>query len=127
MQQSIVFGTPKGDLHDLGKNIVITFMRANGFRIHDLGVDVPPSKFIDKIKETNANILAMSGLITPVFSSMISVIDLLRENGLRKKTFVIVGGPIMSELVVQKIGADVFGKDPVAGIKLCKDYLMRLQ
>lgn len=120
---SIVFGTPKGDLHDLGKNIVITFMKANGFEVHDLGVDVPPIKFIEKIRETKANIIAMSGLITPVFFAMKSVNDLLRENGLREKTYVIVGGPILSELVVKKIGADAFGRDPVEGVNLCKAYI----
>ncbi|MGD9076720.1 MAG: cobalamin-dependent protein, partial [Desulfobacteraceae bacterium] len=90
-QGVVVFGTPLGDIHDLGKNLVITIMRSQGFTIHDLGVDAPPQKFIDEIQRTDAPILAMSALITPAFVSMKEVISLLEEKGLRERTFVIIG------------------------------------
>jgi methylmalonyl-CoA mutase cobalamin-binding domain/chain len=118
-----VIGTPKGDVHDIGKNIVATIFKAAGFAVHDLGVDVPPQRFIEKIKETKASILAMSALITPALVSMQRVIDLLKERGLRDQTYVIIGGPVTSEFVGQKVGADARAKDAVEGIRLCKKFL----
>ncbi len=74
---AVVFGTPRGDVHDLGKNIVITMMRAHGLNVHDLGVDVPPERFIERLRETEAPILALSALITPAFVSMREAISLM--------------------------------------------------
>lgn len=122
----VVFGTPLGDIHDLGKNLVITFMRANGFIVHDIGVDVPHQKFIDALKETGAPILAMSGLITPALISMKEVIEMLREQGLRDKTLVIIGGAVTTDLACRETGADVRGADAVAAVTLCKNYLAKL-
>jgi len=122
----VVFGTPLGDIHDLGKNLVITFMRANGFIVHDIGVDVPHEKFIDALKETGAPILAMSGLITPALISMKEVIELLRKQGLRDKTLVIIGGAVTTDLACRETDADVRGADAVAAVTLCKDYLAKL-
>ena len=122
----VVFGTPLGDIHDLGKNLVITFMRANGFIVHDIGVDVPHHKFIDALKETGAPILALSGLITPALISMKEVIELLREQGLRDKTLVIIGGAVTTDLACRETGADVRGADAVAAVTLCKNYLAKL-
>jgi methanogenic corrinoid protein MtbC1 len=121
----VVFGTPKGDIHDLGKNIVITMMRAHGFTVVDLGVDVAPEKFIDKLRETGGNILAMSTLITPSFASMRQVIDLLKKNGLRQKSFVIIGGGVTTDLVRERVGADAQTLDPAHAIRLCSEYLER--
>jgi len=119
----IVFGTPLGDIHDLGKNLVITFMRANGFVVHDLGVDVPPEKFIDALRETNAPILALSGLITPALLSMKEVIELLKIHGLRDKTLVLIGGAVTTDLACRETGADRRGADAVAAVTLCKKHL----
>jgi methanogenic corrinoid protein MtbC1 len=118
----VVFGTPQGDIHDLGKNIVIAFMRASGFTVHDLGVDVPPQKFIQKLKETPGSILALSALITPALLSMQKVIELLKESGLRERTFVIIGGPVTTDLMCQKVGADARANDAVEGVRFCKQY-----
>jgi len=119
----VVFGTPKGDIHDLGKNIVITMMRAYGFTVHDLGVDAPPQKFIAALKRTESPILAMSALLTPTFKTMKEVISMLKDEGLREKTFVIIGGAVTSEFVQKEVGADAQTLDPIEAIRLCKNFL----
>ncbi len=120
---SVVFGTPRGDIHDLGKNIVVTMMRAQGFTVHDLGVDVPPETFVAEIQRTKAHILALSVLLTPAFDSMREAISLLEEKGLRKDTFVIIGGGVVTDLVRENVGADVQTLDPTEAIRLCRNYL----
>ena len=125
-QGVVVFGTPLGDIHDLGKNLVITIMRSQGFTIHDLGVDAPPQKFIDEIQRTDAPILAMSALITPAFVSMKEVISLLEEKGLRERTFVIIGGGVTTEFARKEVGADAQTLDPTEAIRLCKAFMNRL-
>lgn len=119
----VVFGTPRGDIHDLGKNIVITLMRSQGFTVHDLGVDVPPEKFVEKLQETEAPILAISALITPTFASMKEIISLLEERGLRDRTFVIIGGGVTTDLARREVGADAQTLDPIDGIRLCRRYI----
>jgi len=121
----VVFGTPKGDIHDLGKDIVITLMRAQGLNVYDLGVDVPPVLFIEKLLETGARVLALSALITPAFETMRETIELLEQNGLREKTFVIIGGGVVTELVRQEVGADAWTMDPPEGVRLCLEYIRR--
>lgn len=125
-QGVVVFGTPLGDIHDLGKDLVITVMRSQGFTIHDLGVDVPPQNFIDEIQRTGAPILAMSALITPAFVSMTEVISLLREKGLRERTFVIIGGGVTTEFARKELGADAQTLDPTEATRLCKAYINSL-
>jgi len=122
-EAEVVFGTPKGDIHDLGKNIMITLMQSQGFTVHDLGVDVPAEKFIEKLQQTKAPILALSALITPTFATMKEIISLLVERGLRKNTFVIIGGGVTTELVREQTGADAQTLDPAEGIRLCKQYI----
>lgn len=123
----VVFGTPLGDIHDLGKNLVITMMRAQGFKIYDLGVDVPPQSFIDEIQRTEAPILAMSALITPAFISMAETISLLKEKGLRERTFVIIGGGVTTEFARKEMGADAQTMDPTEAIRLCREYMKSLE
>ena len=122
---AVVFGTPKGDIHDLGKNIVITMMRAHGFEVHDLGIDVAPERFVAELQKTGAPILAMSALITPTFKPMREVMTALSENGLRNDTFVIIGGAVTSELVRKDVGADAQSLDPTEAIRLCRGYLQK--
>jgi len=121
----VVFGTPKGDIHDLGKNIMIVMMESQGFTVHDLGVDVPPQKFIEKVKETKASILAFSSLITPSFASMKETVSLLVNEGLRKDTFVIMGGGVTTSLVREQVEADAQTLDPTEGIRLCKQFIQK--
>jgi methylmalonyl-CoA mutase cobalamin-binding domain/chain len=118
----VVFGTPKGDIHDLGKNIVITMMRSQGFTVHDLGVDVPPEMFIKELQRTEAHILALSALITPAFVSMKEAISLLEEKGMRDNIFVIIGGGVTTDFARKEIGADAQTLDPTEAIRLCKEY-----
>jgi methanogenic corrinoid protein MtbC1 len=121
----VVFGTPKGDIHDLGKDIVITLMRAQGLSVYDLGVDVPPQRFIEKLLETGASVLALSALITPAFDSMRETITLLDQHGLREKTFVIIGGGVITELVRRDVGADAWTMDPPEGVRLCLEHVQK--
>ena len=119
----VVFGTPQGDIHDLGKDIVITLMRAQGLSVYDLGVDVPPQRFIEKLQETGASVLALSALITPAFDSMRETIALLDQNGLREKTYVIIGGGVITELVRREVGADAWTMDLPEGVRLCMEHV----
>lgn len=120
---SVVIGTPKGDIHDLGKNIVATLFDASGFTVSDLGVDTPPEKFVDEVARTDARIIAMSSLITPAFESMKKVVDLLEERGLREGRYVIIGGGPTTEAVRDYVGADDWSLNPVVGIRRCKEFL----
>jgi len=119
----IVFGTPKGDIHDLGKNIVATMMRSFGFSVYDLGVDVPPENLVLEVQRREAPILALSALITPAFASMKAAIALLEKKGLREKTFVIIGGGVTTEFARKEIGADAQTLDPTEAVRLCSRYL----
>jgi methylmalonyl-CoA mutase cobalamin-binding domain/chain len=120
---SVVIGTPRGDIHDIGKNIVATIFRASGFDVHDVGIDVPPEAFADKVKETGASIIAMSALITPTFEAMKEVTDLLKERGLREGRFVIIGGGPTTEAVRDYAGADAWTLDPKKGVNMCLDFM----
>ncbi len=120
---SVVIGTVKGDIHDIGKNIVATLLRCEGYDVHDLGVDVPPEVFVDKLKETGASLLALSGLLTLAFDSMKETVDNLAEAGMRDKVKVIIGGGPVNEKVVEYSGADAFGVDAAQAVKLAGEYL----
>jgi methanogenic corrinoid protein MtbC1 len=121
----VVFGTPQGDIHDLGKNIVITVMEASGFQVHDLGVDVPPARFVETLQKTGASILAMSALITTTFKPMKEVVNLLRAHEIRNQVFVLVGGAVTTDLVRREVGADAQTLDPYEGIRMCREFLQR--
>jgi len=121
----VVFGTPKGDVHDLGKNIVITMMQAHGFTVHDLGVDVPPERMVEAVQETKAPVLALSALITPAFAAMKETISLLEEKQLRENTFVIIGGGVTTELARREVGADAQTMNPAEAIRLCREYIQK--
>ncbi len=122
-QGVVVFGTPKGDIHDLGKNIVVTMMKAHGLTVHDLGVDVPPERLVEEVQRRGAPILALSALITPAFVSMEAAISLLEEKGLREDTFVIIGGGVTTEMARKELGADAQTLDPTEAIRICRSHL----
>ncbi|MGD8521794.1 MAG: cobalamin-dependent protein [Desulfobacterales bacterium] len=119
----IVIGTPKGDIHDIGKNIFVTVAKGNGFEILDLGVDVPAQRFVDAVAELNPQILGFSALLTPSFEPMKAVVDMLAEKGLRDNLKIIVGGGVTTETVQRYIGADGQTTDVMDGIKQCKGFL----
>lgn len=119
----VVIGTVKGDLHSIGKDIVIMMMKAAGMEIHDLGVDVPSEKFVLAVKENNADILGISALMTTTIQEQKKVIDLLADEGIRDRVKVIVGGAPLSEEWALKVGADAYAADAIVGIKKMKALL----
>lgn len=119
----VVIGTPRGDIHDIGKNITATLFRAGGLEVLDLGVDVDPEDFVAEVARTGARIVAMSALITTTFDSMREVVDSLRERGLRDSTFVIIGGGPTNQEVRDYAGADAWTLDPRVGLGLCREFL----
>ncbi len=120
---AVVLGTVKGDIHDIGKNIVGSLLRCEGYDVHDLGVDVDPAKFVEKVRETGATLVAMSGLLTLAFDAMKETIESFIEAGLRGRVKVIIGGGPVNQAVVDYTGADDYGKDATSAIKLAGHYL----
>ena len=118
----MVLGTAKGDIHNIGKDIVATLLKAAGFEVYDVGIDAPPQVFIDKLKETDATILGISGLLTPSFESMKQTVQAVKDAGLRDKVKIIVGGGIVTEVVCKYVGADAFTDDAPQGVELCKKF-----
>jgi methanogenic corrinoid protein MtbC1 len=123
--EPVVIATPKGDVHDIGKDIVATLLKADGFDVHDLGVNVPAGTIVDEVAKTDARIVAMSALITPTFASMKEVVDLLVERGIREGRFVIIGGGPTTTRVRDFVGADAWTLDPREGVDLCRRFLGR--
>ncbi|MEM0003088.1 MAG: corrinoid protein [Thermoproteota archaeon] len=119
----VVIGTVRGDLHDIGKNIVAIMLEAAGFEVIDLGADVPPEKFVEAVKKENPDIVAMSALLTVTMVEMKNIIDALKEAGLREKVKVIIGGAPVTEEFARSIGADGYGADAVQGVRICKAWM----
>ncbi|MGQ9476488.1 MAG: cobalamin B12-binding domain-containing protein [Actinomycetota bacterium] len=122
-KESVVIGTVRGDIHDIGKNLVATLMRCDGFRVHDLGMNVPPQTFVEKLRETGARLLALSGLLTLAFDSMRDTVRAVDESGLRGRVKIIIGGGPVDEKVLEYVGADAFGRDAAQGVKLANALL----
>jgi len=120
---SVVISTPKGDVHDIGKDIVATLFKACGFNVFDMGVDVEPEVIVEKIAETDAKVVAMSALITPTFESMKKVVDILKEKNMRDGRYVIIGGGPTSAAVRDYVGADAWTLDPKEGVNWCRDFV----
>jgi methanogenic corrinoid protein MtbC1 len=115
----VVLATLKGDIHDLGKDILATLLRAQGFEVHDLGVDVPPAVLVDKVKEVNPDFVGFSALITSAFASMKEASELLVESGLREGCRLMVGGGVTTPTVQEYIGADFQTLDAMEGVSYC--------
>jgi methylmalonyl-CoA mutase cobalamin-binding domain/chain len=120
---SIVVGTPKGDIHSLGKDIFCTLLEAAGFNVHNLGEDVPPEAFIKKVNETGAQVVGMSSLLTTTYQSMQQVILLLEEHGLRERVKVVIGGGATTKELAEKIGADAQTWDAYEGVRIVQSFL----
>jgi methanogenic corrinoid protein MtbC1 len=116
----VVFGTVRDDIHDIGKDIVIAMMRCSGFEVYDLGINVPPQVFVDKVKETGAGIVGMSGLLTIAYTSMGETIKALKAAGLNVKTM--IGGGMTNEMVCKKVGADGWGSSAMDAVTLVKKF-----
>lgn len=119
-----VIGTVKGDLHDIGKNLVVMMMKGAGFEIVDLGTDVPAETFVEKAEEIGADVIGMSALLTTTMPNMKDVIDVLNEKGLRDKYVVMVGGAPVNEAFAQQIGADYYTADATSAAEAARDAVL---
>jgi methylmalonyl-CoA mutase cobalamin-binding domain/chain len=119
----VIIGTVKGDLHDIGKNIVIMMLSAVGFDVIDLGVDVPAEKFAETTKKEKADVLGMSALLSSTVGEMKNVIELLKKEKLRDSIKVIVGGRPLTREFADEIGADGFGKDAAEAVDVTKELV----
>jgi methanogenic corrinoid protein MtbC1 len=119
----IILGTVKGDIHDIGKDIVKFMLEANGYSVYDLGVDVPKEKFIEALKKENAKIVALSGFLTLAFDAMKETVEAFEKEGLRNKIKVMIGGGQIDDDLREYVGADAFGKDAVEAVKLANTWM----
>jgi 5-methyltetrahydrofolate--homocysteine methyltransferase len=117
----VVAGTVKGDLHDIGKNLVCMMLEGAGFEIRDLGVDVAPERFVAAVREGGADLVALSALLSTTMPSMKATIEALREAGLREKVKVMVGGAPVSDKVAREYGADGYAQDASAAVALARN------
>lgn len=113
-----VIGTVKGDLHSIGKDLVTTMLKTNGFEVWDLGIDVSPGQFLEGAEKSGARVIGLSALLTTTMPAQQEVIEMLKQKGLRDKYKVIVGGAPVDAEWAQKIGADGYGADAAAAVKL---------
>ena len=120
---TVIMGTVKGDLHDIGKNLCIMMLRGSGFVVHDLGVDTSPDEFIDAVSEHDAQVLGMSALLTTTMPNMGKTIDAFEEAGLREIVKVMVGGAPLNQEFADDMGADGYGKDAIDCVELAKRLL----
>lgn len=118
-QGKVVLGTAKGDLHDIGKNLVAMTFEGAGFEVIDLGVDVPSEKFVEAVKEHDAIAVGISALLTTTMQEARKTIETFEKEGLRDRVKILVGGAAVNQAFANEIGADFFGPDPASG----KDYL----
>ena len=121
----IILATVKGDIHDIGKNLVAIMMTGSGFEVVDLGVDVPTEKFLAAIKEHRPHIIGLSALLTTTMLEMGKVIEAVKGSSFAVKPFVIVGGAPVTEAFAQEIGADGYGPDAVSGVEMVIQLLKK--
>jgi methanogenic corrinoid protein MtbC1 len=120
---TVVVGTVKGDIHDIGKDIVVTLLKSANYEVRDLGVDVPVGKFVDTVKESGASVVSLSGLLTTSFDSMKETVAALATAGLRAKVKVMVGGGPVTDQVRVYVGADAYGQDAQTAVTLCNQWI----
>jgi methanogenic corrinoid protein MtbC1 len=122
-REKVVVGTVKGDIHDIGKDLVVGMLKAANYDVYDLGVDVPPEKFIEVLKETGALVLGLSALITTAFESMKDTVDAIKEAGIRSQVKIMIGGGPVNQEVVAYSGADDWGADAQEAVTLCNRFM----
>jgi 5-methyltetrahydrofolate--homocysteine methyltransferase len=119
----VIIGTVKGDLHDIGKNLVAMMLESAGFDVYNLGADIPPEKFVEEIKDKDADMLCLSALLTTTMTMMKTTIDTIAENGLRDQVKVMIGGAPVTQGFADQIGADGYAHDAGSATKLAKALL----
>jgi methanogenic corrinoid protein MtbC1 len=120
---TVVICTVQGDIHDIGKDIVVTMLDIAGFEVIDLGVDVPVAKVVETVRESKAQVLGLSGLLTVAFDSMRTTVAAVEAAGLRGDVKIMLGGAPVTDAVVEYAGADAWGKDAVAAVDLAKSWV----
>ncbi len=121
--ETVVVGTVEGDVHDIGKNIFITLLKSAGYNVIDLGVNIPPDKFVEKVKETGAKVIAYSGLLTVALEAMSATTKALEDAGLRQNLKIIIGGLPVDELWMKEAGADAFTDNAFEGVKIVNKWI----
>lgn len=119
----VVIGTVQGDIHDIGKDVVTFMLDANGFEVHDLGVDVPPQTFVEKIREVKPEVVGLSGLLTLAFDGMKATVDAITAAGLRDQVKIMIGGSQVDERIKEYTNADAYGSDAMAAVSLAKEWI----
>lgn len=119
---SVVIGTIAGDVHDLGKNIVVMLLKGAGYDVHDLGVDVPPERFIEEVKKTGAGVVGISALLTTSFPGMKEVVDILGKEGLRDSVRIMIGGGVVDERSRDFVGADFQSRNGYSAVNYCNEF-----
>lgn len=125
VQIKVVIGVVEGDTHDIGKNLVKIMMDAAGFEVHDLGRNVPLASFVEKAKEVGADLICLSTLMTTTMDGMATVIEMLKEEGIRDSYKVIIGGGPISQAFANKIGADGYADNAAGAIKISRSLLAK--
>jgi len=119
----VVIGTVEGDIHDIGKDIVVFMLDVNGFDVLDLGIDVPPAKFVEAIRDFQPQVVGLSGFLTLAFDAMKDTVEAIKKAGLRDKVKIMIGGGQISDEIRKHTGADAYGKDAMAGVSLAKEWV----
>jgi 5-methyltetrahydrofolate--homocysteine methyltransferase len=119
----VIVGTVAGDIHDIGKDLVVFMLDVNGFEVTDLGIDVPVQKFVDAIKNTGSTVVGLSGFLTLAFDSMKETVEAIKKAGLRDKVKIMIGGGQIDDHVKKYTGADAYGKDAMAAVQLAKGWI----
>jgi len=122
-----VVGVVEGDTHDIGKNLFKIMLETQGFEVYDLGRDVPPAEFIKKAKEVGADVIGLSTLMTTTMDNMKVVVDMLKEQNMKEKTIVMVGGGPISQSFADKIGADGYAPEASKSARIAKELVMKLK
>jgi len=125
MAGKVAVGTVKGDLHDIGKNLVVMMLEGGGFEVVDLGIDVPADKFLEAIRKHQVQVLGMSALLTTTMREMKSIIEVIQEAGLRKQVKVVIGGAPVTEKFAKEIGADGYAPDAATAVDVVRSLLTK--
>jgi methanogenic corrinoid protein MtbC1 len=120
---NVLMGTVKDDIHDIGKNIVTFLLEVNGYEVRDLGIDIPPSRFVEEIRAYRPAVVGLSGLLTVAYDSMKETVREIEKSGLRDDVKIMIGGGQMSAKISTYVGADAFGRDAVHGVALVKEWI----
>lgn len=119
----VIMATVEGDIHDIGKDIVVFMLDVNGYEVYDMGVDVPAEKIVEKIKEVSPQVVGLSGFLTLAFDAMKRTVEFIERAGMREKVRIMIGGGQIDDRVKEYVKADAYGKDAIAAVNLCNRWI----